>query len=81
MPGPVGHALPLASVSSALRWRVIAVAGRADAVVTLEDLEALVAALVAADTLRWVGPIDVRWPGTVTWAAPNTWRPLAAWTT
>lgn len=38
----------LVTASAALRWRVIAVAGRADQEVTLEALEDLVAAIVLA---------------------------------
>ena len=56
----------LATVSRALRWRLVAVAGRVDVVVTLEDLEDLVAAaLVAVHTLKGWGTPEWDAPGTV----------------
>lgn len=56
----------LATVSRALRWRLVAVAGRADAAVTLEDLEDLVAAtLLAVHTLDGWGTPTYDAPGTV----------------
>ena len=56
----------LATVSSALRWRVVAVAGKADATVTVEELEALVSAVVVA-----VGNLPDGW-GRVTFDGPGT---------
>ena len=63
----------LATVSSALRWRVVAVAGRADVVVTLEDLEGLVSEVVVAVAALpdgW-GRIAFDGPGTVDLGGAN----------
>ena len=57
----------LATVSSALRWRVVAVGGKADAGVTVEELEALVSSIVQAAGLLPDGWSRVTFdgPGTV----------------
>lgn len=56
----------LVTRSRALRWRLVAVAGRTDATVTLEDLEDLVAAtLLAVHTLDGWGTPTYDAPGTV----------------
>jgi hypothetical protein len=56
----------LATVSRRLRWRLVAVAGRVDVAVTLENLEDLVAAtLLAVDRLKGWGTPTYDPPGTV----------------
>jgi hypothetical protein len=62
----------LATLSRSIRWRLVAVAGRADVTVTVENLEDLVAAtLVAVARLKGWGTPTYDSPGTVTLAGAD----------